>query len=584
MSAFGEQSIRCAIYTRRSVGYSEEQEFNSLESQRAICSSYIASQLPKGWHELPKKYDDMGRSGANLERPAMQDLLSDIESGLIDVIVIYKLDRITRTLLDFVRLIDLLEQYGVSFVSVTQNFDTADSTGRLILNILLTFAQFEREISSDRLRDKFQAMKQRGMFVGGNPPYGFDLIDKKLVPNPEEAKLVRSAFKNYLKFRSLPKVALQLRADGAKRRNRVSKRGNLVHGRGICTGAVLNMLRNPIYVGDVRYKEQVYPGLQRPIVSRALWDDVQALRAERTRAKVVEKHQLDLLRGLIFDAYGRSVGVFRDYRHQTKSRYYLSNQSEWGRRHGVRRYRTKADAFDKLVIGALTSLLANRDRVRPLLITCGIHDGRLNKLAASGAAAARKLEDSTPRQAQCAIRAIVSRIDVSDERVQIVIRSNEIARFLTWTGMGLFRGDESSWGRPHCTELLDISVSAFRIKRDVTNILERRKSLIKGRPDKYLLSLFRRARRAQSMLDLRYDGTYTQMAAELQCTHSRLPRLLRLNYLAPDIIAAILDGNQPPGLNGRALMANDLPMDWALQRRLLGFADQPDTLRAAPGW
>ncbi len=584
MSAIGEQAIRCAIYTRRSVGYSEEQEFNSLESQRAICSSYIASQRPKGWSELPKHYDDMARSGASLERPAMQDLLSDIESGLVDVIVIYKLDRITRTLLDFVRLIDLLEQYGVSFVSVTQNFDTADSTGRLILNILLTFAQFEREISADRLRDKFQAMKQRGMFVGGHPPYGFDLIDKKLVPNIDEARLVRSAFRNYLKFQSLTKVARRLESEGAKRRDRVSKRGNLIRGRGICKSAVFNMLCNPIYVGDVRYKDQVYPGLQRPIVSRKLWDEVQALRAERTRAKVVEKHHLDLLRGLVFDAYGRSVGVFRDYRHKTKTRYYLSNQSEWGRRHGVRRYRTKADDFDRLVIGAMSSLLANRDRLRPLLITCGIHDARLNALAASGAAAAKRLEESTPRQAQCAVRALVSRIDVSDDRIQIVLRSSEVARFLTWTGVGLFRGEQSSLGRPCRTELLDVPVSTFRIKRDLSNILGARAPAPRGRPNKHLLSLIRRARTAQSMLDLRYAGTLTQMATELHCTNARVPRLMRLNYLAPDILAAIRDGNQPASLTGSKLMSTDLPMDWSLQRRLLGFADQPDTLRAAPGW
>ena len=448
MAVNGDQSIRCAIYTRRSVGYSEDQEFNSLESQRAICSSYIASQRPKGWAELSKQYDDMGRSGANMDRPALQSLLVDVESGLVDVIVIYKLDRITRTLLDFVRLIDLLEQYGVTFVSVTQNFDTADTTGRLIMNVLLTFAQFEREITSDRLRDKFHAMKQRGMFVGGNPPYGFDLIDKKLVPNPIEAPIVRSAFQSYLKFRSLTKVTRELDRLGARRRDRISKRGNLIRGRGICTSSVYNMLYNPLYVGDVRYKEEVYPGIQLPIVSRKLWDDVQALRSERTRANVVEKHHLDLLRGLIFDAYGRTVGVFRDYRHATQRRYYLSNQSEWGRRHGVRRFRTRADDFDKLVLAAISALLSNRDRLRPLLITCGIHDGRLNKLAASGAAAAKRLENATPKQAQCAVRAIISRIDVSDDRIQIVIRSDELAQFLTWTGVGLFTGDRTSWSRP----------------------------------------------------------------------------------------------------------------------------------------
>lgn len=584
MAAIAQARVRCAIYTRRSVACSEEQEFDSLKAQRAICSSFIASQKPKGWIELSKPYDDMGQSGANLLRPAMQNLLTDIESGLVDVVVIYKLDRITRTLLDFVRLIDLLEQYGVSFVSVTQNFDTSDSTGRLILNILLTFAQFEREISSDRLRDKFRTMKQMGMFVGGHPPYGFDLIDKKLVPNAVEACLVRSAFESYLNFRSLTKVARKLTADGAIRRDRVTKRGHLLRGRAICTSALYNMLRNPIYVGDVRYKDEVYPGLHKPIVSRKLWDDVQALRAERTRAKVVEKHRDDLLRGLIFDGYGRTVGVFRDYRHATKTRYYLSNQSEWGRRNGVRRYRTRADDFDSLVIASLCALMTDRERVRAMLIECGIHDARLNRLSSGGARASRRLQEAGPRQAQNVVRELIDRIDVTADRVQVIVRSDDVARFLQWDGVGLFSSQCDHRSRPHRTELLDIPVSTFRIKRDLHSLLKGRGPMTKGKPNRHLLRLLRSARKAQSMLDERYDGSITDMAKVLHCTHARLPRLLRLNYLAPDIIAAILDGNQPSDLTGSKLMATDLPMDWPLQRRVLGFPDQPDALRGAPGW
>ena len=184
------KTLRCAIYTRRSVEQGFDHQFSSIEAQRAICAAYIASQRPNGWSEIPKHYDDPGHSGASLNRPALQELLSDIESGLIDVLLIYKLDRISRSLLDFVRLMDLLESFGVGFVAVTQNFDTADSTGRLILNVLLTFAQFEREISSDRLRDKFSAMRQRGLFVGGNPPFGYDLVEKTLMINRPGAEVI----------------------------------------------------------------------------------------------------------------------------------------------------------------------------------------------------------------------------------------------------------------------------------------------------------------------------------------------------------------------------------------------------------
>lgn len=577
------RTLRCAIYTRKSFGYAEEHEFSSLDAQRAICSAYVASQKPRGWSELARRYDDMGRTGADLQRPALQELLRDIESGRIDVVVIYKLDRITRTLLDFVRLMDLFQQFGVHFVSVTQNFDTGDSTGRLILNILLTFAQFEREISSDRLRDKFRAMKQRGMFIGGHPPYGFDLVSKKLVPNGAEAQLVRRAFELYLTRKSFVKVSRELDALGARRRDRVSKRGNLIRGRGICTSSVFNMLANPIYVGDVRYRDQTYPGLHEAIVSRELWDDVQALRAQRTRAKVVEKYRLDMLRGLLFDIHGRSLGVFRDFRHSTKTRYYRSNQSEWGRRNGVRSFRTKADDLDALVVSSLSALLADRERLRPMLISSGIHDQRLARLASAGAAAARKLEGLTPKQAQCAMRALIERIDLGEDRVQLIIRPREIPGFIAWNGEGLFRGGGLS-AQPQRTELLEIPVSTFRVKRDLTRLLEDRGPVIKGKPKKHLVTLIRRARKAQQMLDDRYAGSITQLAATLRCTHSRLPRLVRLNYLAPDIIAAILDGRQPADLTGSRLMSTDLPMDWSLQRRLLGFADQPDAIRAAPGW
>jgi site-specific DNA recombinase len=576
---------RCAIYTRRSLDLDVEQEFNSLEAQRSICSAYIASQRPNGWVEIPKRYDDAGRTGANLQRPALQELLTDLESGLVDVIVIYKLDRITRTLLDFVRLVDLFEQFGVHFVSVTQNFDTADSTGRLILNILLTFAQFEREISSDRLRDKFRAMKQRGMFVGGHPPYGFDLVDKKLVPRGEEAKVVRWIFRRYLRAKSSVKIAAELKSKDICRRTRISKRGNVVAGRYISASSVLNMISNPIYCGQVRYHGDVYPGRQEGIVSESLWEQVRLLRAERTRAKVIEIHKDDLLRGLMFDSYGRSIGVFRDYRrNQAGTRYYRSNQTEWGRRNKVRGFRTKADALDQLVLGAVCALLSDRPRLRVMLLNLGVHDSSLNKLSKAGSSYAKTLERSMPRFQQCALKAIIERIEISDDGVQIVLRVPEVHRFLTWSGIGFFRGDPDTWSRPHRTELIDIPTSTVRMKRDLQSVFEGHCHFPKRKRNAYLVHLIQRARRAQRLLDERCEEPLHSLAAKFQVTDSRFPRLVRLNYLAPDIIASIFDGTQPADLTGHKLMATDLPLDWSLQRRLLGYPGRPDLTKAAPGW
>lgn len=579
---FGQET-RCAIYTRRSLEQYADQ-FSSIESQRAICASYISSQRPNGWVELPKHYDDEGWTGGNLVRPALQDMLSDIESGLVDTVVIYKLDRITRSLLDFVRLMDLFQEYGVSFVAVTQNFDTGDSTGRLILNVLLTFAQFEREIASDRLKDKFAVMRERGMFVGGHPPYGYDLVDKKLVINPAEAKVVRWMFRRYLEVKSYTKVAQELKEKGVVRRSRVSKRGHLVVGRGICGSSVWNMLDNQLYVGRAQGKGHEYEGLHEGIVAKKLWDDVQALRAKRTKAKVVQLHHSDLLRGLMYDSYGRLMGVYRDYRYRTVRRYYISNQSEWGRRHGVRRFRTKADALEELVLAALTSLLVDRERLRSMLLRVGIEYGGLNKLTAAGATAAARLEKTRPRQTQCALKALLERIELSSTSIKLIVRATEVPRFIDWDGVGFFRGDKDAWVRPHATELIDVPTNSISMKRELTLLLKRPAVDPANKPNPRLVKMLKRARMAQAILDERSVTNVTDLARRMNCCPKRYTNLVRLNYLAPDIIASILDGTQPAHLTGTMLRTTDLPMDWALQRRLLGFPDQPDYLRAAPGW
>jgi site-specific DNA recombinase len=576
-------ALRCAIYTRRSVEQLDQQ-FSSVQAQRAICSSYVASQRPNGWVEVAKHYDDEGWSGGNLNRPALQELLADVECGIVDVVVIYKLDRMSRSLLDFVRLMDLLEQFGVSFVAVTQNFDTSDSTGRLILNVLLTFAQFEREIASDRLRDKFSAMRQRGLFVGGNPPFGYDLRDRALHVNEAEAEVVRWMFGRYLTARSYVTVARELRDRGVVRRSRTSKRGNRVEGRAICQASVWNMLGNPLYVGEVRSKGTCYPGVHEGIVSKRLWEEVQALRAKRTRAKVVEIYKSDLLRDLIYDGFGRKMGVYRDRRYSRTKRYYISNQSEWGRRHGARRYRVAADTLEQLVVAAFTSLLADRERLRGSLLRLGIHDGTLNKLTASGAHVVKSLETASPHRVQCVLKAVVQRIELSSSWIKVILRTPELARLLQWDGQGLFRGDVESWSRPHATDILDIPAAAVSMKRELTSLLKRRDVSVANKPNVRMIGLLKKARAAQEVLDERTVYGVVEMAAKIGCHPKRFTRLVRLNYLAPDIAASIRDGTQPPALNCHTLMAAELPMDWTLQRRLLHFPDQPDFLKAAPGW
>lgn len=584
-SPAAHRPTRCAIYTRKSVEQGLEQEFNSLEAQRSICSAYIASQRPKGRVEVEKRYDDAAWSGSTLQRPALQELLADLENGLIDVVVIYKLDRITRTLLDFVRLLDLFEQCGVTFIAVTQRFDTSDSTGRLILNILLTFAQFEREILSDRLKDKFGAMRARGMFVGGHPPFGYDLVDKRLVVNPEEAEIVRWIFSRYLELKSYQKVSHELDAQGVKRRERISKRGLVVRGRKIQAASVWHMLANPTYVGEVRHNGTCYPGVHEAIVSEQLWAAVQTLRKRRTREKVVQIHRSDLLRGLMFDCYGRQIGLLRDYRSDRRGyRYYISNQTEWGRRHGVRRFRTNADQLEELVLASIGSFLADRQRIRSLLLTLGIADRQLDKFSIRGSTAGGLLSRATPRQIQIALKALVQRIELSEERLKIIIRVPELPNFLLWDGVGLFRGDSAGWNRPHDTEIIDVPAGIVRVRRFLALPVTQRSRAHAAEPDTRLVALLNRARTAQTLLYENRDVEIKKLAAQVRTGPSRFARLVRLNYLAPDIIASIHDGTQPQSLTRRQLMQSDIPMDWSLQRRLLGFPDQPDYLKVQSGY
>lgn len=577
-SDLSDQCVRrCAIYCRRSVEQYAS-PLSSVEWQTRMCTSFVTSQEHRGWRADPLVYSDEGISGATLVRPDLQRMLRDIELGLIDVVVVYKIDRLTRTLLDFVRLLDLFDQHGVDFVCVTQNFDTADSTGRLILNILLTFAQFEREIAGDRLRDKFATMKSLGLFVGGHPAFGYDLIDKKLVPNKNEAKIVRWLFESYLTEKSYCVLQKRMKEMGVMRRERVSKRGRTIVSRPIHASAVWHMLGNPIYVGDVRHNGKIFPGKHEAIVSRQLWDRIQFLRTQRARKKVVELYKTDLLRGLMYDSFGRLLGILRDWRQCDRPyRYYISNQNEWGKRHNVKRLRTSADELETLVLSGICAFLADRERLRPLLFRHGVSPpSAIRKLSASGVRVAKLLRESSPRQKISALKALIDHGQLSFEDTSICLRTDEVVRFLRWDGVGLFRGKPDEWSRHTERELLVLPACVVRMKRTLTIPIGR--STCKRRPDFRLKALLDRARKARHLLEDERDLPVEAIAKKVKCGTTQFARLVRLNYLAPDIVAAILDGLQPPTLTARALIRCNLPMDWALQRQLLGMPAQPDEL------
>ncbi|MEG9883494.1 MAG: recombinase family protein [Hyphomicrobiales bacterium] len=310
------RKLRCAVYTRKSTEEGLEMEFNSLDAQREACEAYIASQKPEGWVLYPEPYDDGGFSGGTLDRPALKRLLADIEDGRIDVVVVYKIDRLSRSLMDFAKLVEVFDRGGVTFVSVTQSFNTTTSMGRLTLNILLSFAQFEREVIGERIRDKIAASRKRGMWMGGFVPLGYEVRERKLVINEAEAATVRMIFERFVEVGSATALARALATEGVR-----TRRGRLVD-----KGFLYKLLNNRVYIGDAVHKGTAYPGEHEAIITRALWDKVHGILRESPRVRAGRTHAATpaLLKGLIFGPTGCAMTPTHTRRGDKLYRYYMS--------------------------------------------------------------------------------------------------------------------------------------------------------------------------------------------------------------------------------------------------------------------
>ncbi|MEO0883011.1 MAG: recombinase family protein [Pseudomonadota bacterium] len=317
--------IRCAIYTRKSTEEGLDQSFNSLDAQREACEAYIKSQTHEGWKLLSEQYDDGGISGGTIERPALKRLLAEIDAGRVDMVVVYKVDRLTRSLADFVKLVDWLDDAGASFVSVTQQFNTSTSMGRLTLNVLLSFAQFEREVTAERIRDKIAASKKKGMWMGGLLPLGYDKTDAGLIINEREAETVRTLFEAYRELGCVRRLKDWAYKDSLRSKARSSPDGIAVSGRPLMRGALYHLLSNPIYIGKIRHKDEIYNGLHEPIISDELWEQVQARlaanrkrRASRTNAK-----SRSPLAGKLFGGDGEPLSPSHASKKGKQYRYYV---------------------------------------------------------------------------------------------------------------------------------------------------------------------------------------------------------------------------------------------------------------------
>ena len=410
---------RCAVYTRKSSEEGLEQDFNSLDAQREAAEAYIKSQRSEGWRLLKTRYDDGGFSGANLERPAVRKLLADIEAGRIDVVIVYKIDRLTRSLTDFARLIERFDAQGVSVVAVTQPFNTTTSMGRLTLNVLLSFAQFEREITGERIRDKIAASKRKGMWMGGTVPLGYDVVDRALVVNEAEAETVRFMFTQYLELGSVRRLKSALDTRGIVSKRRISVQGKKTGGVPMSRGALYTLLQNPLYVGCVRHKGTVYPGQHPAIVETPLFERAQAQITEHRRRYGATTCDPSLLAGLLFDGDGERMTPARTARHGRRYRYYVSRPT--GTRASTSR-RLPAQALEDAVVGALVERFS-----APAAFELGldpIHAARRTKDLVA------RLEDRTHPEHGTRVRALVERVVVNEHSLTLKVSASGLLEAL----------------------------------------------------------------------------------------------------------------------------------------------------------
>ena len=332
MSAAVKRRLRCAVYTRKSSEEGLDQEYNSIDAQRDAGHAYIASQRAEGWIPIADDYDDPAYSGGHMDRPALQRLLADIEAGKLDVVVVYKIDRLTRSLADFSRMIEVFERHGVSFVAVTQQFNTTTSMGRLMLNILLSFAQFEREVTGERIRDKIAASKRKWMWMGGVPPLGYDVENRRLVINPAEARTVRHLFRRFAELGSSTLLLKELRLDGVTSKSWITQDGRVREGKPIDKSLIYKTLANRVYLGEIRHRDQWYPGEHPPLVERGVWDAVHAILAQnaKVRANATRARVPFLLKGLVQGPDGRALAPWSTRKKSSGRvyRYYVSTRDQ----------------------------------------------------------------------------------------------------------------------------------------------------------------------------------------------------------------------------------------------------------------
>ena len=576
MEPLRQKTLRCAIYTRKSSEEGLEQEFNSLHAQREACEAFIRSQQGEGWQLRKTRYDDGGLSGATMERPALKRLLAEIQEKLVDVVVVYKVDRLTRSLSDFARMVDIFDRHQVSFVAVTQQFNTTTSMGRLTLNVLLSFAQFEREVTGERIRDKIAASKRKGMWMGGLVPLGYEVRERQLVVVESEAETVRHIFRRYCELGSVRLLKAELDRDGLRSKLRVGRDGSPSGSHSFSRGALYALLRNPIYIGEVRHKGTRYPGQHPPMVARSLWEKAQELlqlHTVRTPGKP-NGSLISPLLGKLFDETGERLTPSHAVKGNRRYRYYVSRSLlKSGAGHNANGWRIPALEIEQKLAVALAAMLDDRTAI--------IHEldrdfdaAKIQSVLKTTAqwSARLRAEEERPN----ALGSLVERCELAKEGIRFSVR------------VPLQENDESSTANR----------KFLGFQRLVPLLVKRRgiemRLVVGGRGDpKVDSALIKAVARANQWLAELLSGrskTLDEMGRRDRVSKRYVSRIIRLAFLAPSIIEEIARGDQPPELTVQALSTRrgDLPLRWRAQREILGFDtpariqyDSPSSLGAS---
>ncbi|WP_299665904.1 recombinase family protein [uncultured Ruegeria sp.] len=555
------RKIRCAIYTRKSSEEGLDQDFNSLDAQYEACAAYVASQRHEGWILLPDRYDDGGLSGGTLERPALQRLLEEIDAGRIDMVVVYKIDRLTRSLADFSKLVERLEQANCSFVSVTQAFNTSSSMGRLTLNVLLSFAQFEREVSAERIRDKIVASKKKGLWMGGNLPLGYDRHPdpkaRTLVVNEEEARTVRHLFDLYDALGCLRTVEERATAEDLRLKRVVRADGSMKRDCPLSRGQIYYLLRNPVYLGKIRHKDKIWDGQHTAIIDQGVWDRVQekmlqASNRSRARDSSDARQRTNdpgaRLTGLLQDETGDRLTPTHTTRKGRRLRYYISNRLISGGK-DISGWRLPGPALEHAVMDVI---------VRHLQDAAAAHQVLAQPEAGSAETVQTSIADLVTRlqrQGGQVGAALLAKGKIVRGHIDLELNSKTLASTL-------------GVAADHLHPVLTQVTASFDLRRRGVEA-----KVIAGdmapQPDPRLRSMLIRAHGWAR--DLKAGVQLMEIERRESVPGAFIRTRAQLAFLSPKIQAAILDGTQPPELTLKRLVSVTHPLDWSEQERLFGF-------------